>query len=939
MTANGPEPAGQRNCPQCGAALPAGTPPELCPKCLLRAGLGAPLGPQGTVRIPPPLPPQDLLSPGQTFGQYRIVRALGGGGMGTVFEAEDLESGRRVALKVLSHALDSPEARQRFFREGRLAASINHPNSVYVFGTEEIGGTPAISMELVSGGTLADRISTRGPMPWAEAVDAVLQIIAGLEAAERIGILHRDVKPSNCFVDPEGLTKIGDFGLSISTAIRTEPSLTTAGAFLGTPAFCSPEQLRGEELSLRADIYSVGATLFYLLTGRTPFEAKNMVALLATVLEHPAPSPRQFVPDIPHGLARVVRRCLEKNPSERFRTYDELRQALSIYSSAAPAPAGLGFRFLAGVTDMVVLNLAIMAFTISVFGDPMQMLDQLSQGSRAGIGVMLCSLVLMLIYYGLFEGLRGATPGKALCHLRVVGKSRNAPGVFVAVVRALIYVVLPMLPFWLIYGPDMRSYFNSSSTANVLVGSSFYLVLALLFSTARRRNGFAALHDLVTGTRVIMRTTLQQRPAVAAVETAAPEVQGAQKIGPYHVLEALPGNEWRLGYDLRLLRKVWLRLVPPGTPPVPGPLRNLGRPARLRWLAGRRGTEENWDAYEAPAGQALLALATQPQPWHMVRYWLHDLAVEISAATNDRTLPELALDRVWITAEGRAKLLDFPVPGSVPAGLPAPLDGTRFLDAVAAAVLSGEPVPVPVKSAADVARPLPLHARDFLKQLLHTTDAGILAGTLKPWLQRPTEVSRLRRAAVIAGCLALTVPVLFGVVFGSMLMQHWQRSHPGLLQLNNVLHAHWALKKFGGAGPRPDDRQFAIFIASKFRSTITNASTWQNPLALTLIKGEARQFAEQSVREYPSVTPEQLAPAERELKKFVPEQSMMDLSKTPGVPLMVAHMAVAIYVGIPALLAALLFRGGLILRLTGIVFVRRDGRRASRLRVFWRVLV
>ena len=115
-----------------------------------------------------------LPQPGEQFGHYAIVRALGAGGMGAVYEAEDLESGRRVALKVLSHRLDSPDARERFFREGRLAASINHPNSVYIFGTEEIGGTPVIAMELVSGGTLQERVRARGPLPIGEAVDCVL---------------------------------------------------------------------------------------------------------------------------------------------------------------------------------------------------------------------------------------------------------------------------------------------------------------------------------------------------------------------------------------------------------------------------------------------------------------------------------------------------------------------------------------------------------------------------------------------------------------------------------------------------------------------------------------------------------------------------------------------------------------------------------------------
>ena len=180
--------ASGRKCPRCGADLPANLPADLCPKCMLQAALPTQAGSAKTeviTRNPAQVRSRGLPRPGEQFGHYRIVRLLGEGGMGAVFDAEDLESGRRVALKVLSQTLDSPEARQRFFREGRTAASINHPNSVYVFGTEEIGGTPTIAMELVAGGTLQDRVREQGPLQVAEAVDSVLQIIAGLEAARR----------------------------------------------------------------------------------------------------------------------------------------------------------------------------------------------------------------------------------------------------------------------------------------------------------------------------------------------------------------------------------------------------------------------------------------------------------------------------------------------------------------------------------------------------------------------------------------------------------------------------------------------------------------------------------------------------------------------------------------------------------------------------------
>ena len=365
-----PTPPG-KSCPVCGTSLPNLESPGPCPKCLLAAGLSTArtirLSPAGETPGAPSFRSHELPRPGEFFGHYRIARLLGKGGMGAVFEAEDLETGRRLALKVLGQALDSPESRQRFLREGRLAASINHPNSVYVYGTEEIGGTPVIAMELVPGGTLQERVAATGPLAVPAAVDATIQIIAGLEAAQALGILHRDIKPSNCFEDRDGAVKIGDFGLSIST-VRTDPNVTAQGILLGTPAFSSPEQLRGEELNARSDLYSVGVTLFYLLTGRTPFEGHTVVQLVANVLEKPAPAPSQFRKEIPEELARAVLRCLEKQPGERFRNYDELRQALAPFNSMAPVPASLALRFLAGVLDTMALGLVGVSLSLALFG-------------------------------------------------------------------------------------------------------------------------------------------------------------------------------------------------------------------------------------------------------------------------------------------------------------------------------------------------------------------------------------------------------------------------------------------------------------------------------------------------------------------------------------------------------------------------------------------
>src|SRR5258705_7714779 len=218
-----------------------------------------------------------LFSPGQPFGPYVIVRPLGKGGMGQVYEAEETESGRRVAIKILSRGLGDDEERERFLREGQLAAALSHPNTVYVFGTTEVQGFPVIAMELAPGGTLKDRVGDT-PLAPPAAVDAMLQVIAGLDAAASIGILHRDIKPSNCFVDRDGRVLVGDFGLSVATSSRDARGMSP-GIILGTPGFASPEQLRSESLDVRSDIYAVGATLFYLLAGRAPFEDASTTPL------------------------------------------------------------------------------------------------------------------------------------------------------------------------------------------------------------------------------------------------------------------------------------------------------------------------------------------------------------------------------------------------------------------------------------------------------------------------------------------------------------------------------------------------------------------------------------------------------------------------------------------------------------------------------------
>ena len=259
-----PSPAAR--CPRCGVEMRPDALPGLCPSCLLSqaseplsdfSDAMTTLTPPNASRTLPGAAPGPSLAPGQVFGPYRIVRPLGRGGMGDVYEAEQIEQGRRVALKVLSQRLSDPHDRARFLREGQLAASINHPHTVYIFGSEEIAGRPVIAMELLAGGTLKERVREqrvrRAPK---RSTRSCRSSPTGRGRLPKV--LHRDVKPANCFIDRDGTVKVGDFANAISTTARDVTQLTKTGAFRGRRSLPRPSSSRVSPGCARADIYSVG---------------------------------------------------------------------------------------------------------------------------------------------------------------------------------------------------------------------------------------------------------------------------------------------------------------------------------------------------------------------------------------------------------------------------------------------------------------------------------------------------------------------------------------------------------------------------------------------------------------------------------------------------------------------------------------------------------
>jgi len=875
------------------------------------------------------------LPAGAVLGPFRIVTRLGSGGMAVVYEAEEVDSGRRVALKVLLPGLRRDIDRARFLKEGRLAASLNHPNCTYVFGAWELDGRLVIGMELMRE-TLADRLKTGGAMPPALAVDAILQVVAGLDAAAAAGILHRDVKPSNCFVDEEGRVEIGDFGISISAHPTSEAGLVTGRRIVGTPRYASPEQLRGAALDARTDVYGVGATLYELVTGRPPFDKPELMSLLMAVANDEPQPPHRVDATIPRGLSQVIQRCLAKKPEQRFRSHAALASALQIYSSSTPAAASPGRRAVASLIDHVILFITFLwMLRVSQLGTDV---DSLRSLALLTVGAP----IWRVAYFGLLEGVYGASVGKACLGIRVAGLDGRPPGVARVIGRSVLFVLsFDAIYLILLATAPALLLAQLSGAAGGVIGFfvrfevRLAIAFAVLFCTARRRNGFAGVHDLVTDTRVVERRPLA-RPAAPVDVQGVPRAAIA-RVGPYDVLassiDGMP-PEWSLGFDPVLARRVWICSASADAPAVSAARRAVNRPTRLRWLAGRRTAGDAWDAFSAAPGLPLLAACRTPRAWADVRWWLWSLAQECVTAARDATLPRLRLDRVLVVDGGLATLVDDPSRDATPEAPDARDASTPrdFLSRVAALALDRGHVGQD-EMGVRVRDPLPASAERILRTLGGSSpvEAGDAVAALSETLDRPAATTRRLRLLPIAVCLLPAINSGVSAVLGV-----WAGS-PAPPGLNDVRVAAASLRTLEmadrGEMPLSSERRDAIevLLASRYRRWLDGPDRFRLTGRDLHLHGDYVAVRRRVLAAYPRVDAARLAAAERAAAPFVEEALRQP---APVSAWMIPYFQVGVLwpFAIAGLVVSVVFRSGLI-RMSGLTVVTGDGAPAGRVRL------
>ncbi len=900
------------------------------------------------------LPAQDL-SPGDAFGAYKINKLLGRGGMGAVYEAVHKDDGRVVALKLLSVELDNMDSRQRFLREGQTAAAINHPNAVYIYGTEEINGIPVISMELVPGGNLEEKVKERGPLPIDEAVEDILQVIDGLDAALSAGVLHRDVKPANCFVSTSGGVKIGDFGLSKPVDSAEQQKLTQTGVFLGTPVFSSPEQLLGEKLDERSDIYAVGVTFYYLLTGALPYTSGSMMQVVAAVLNgSPAPLESHRA-DIPEAVRDVVMKSIARKSADRYQTYDEFRTAVASLRKPETTPATIWDRFRAAVVDSVIVSFTSSAcfhLTLAVTG--WNWTTTSTQGLELNTAI---AATLSLLIIGVPEGLYGMSIGKWMLGIRVVNLQGGVPGLARGLARAALLQLFEVA--WLVAQLTGVSKTTRATLSFFISGLARFLVLV----TVRPGNGVMMVHDWITGTRVVKRAVEMQKRHADAHRREAPTLTGKERqVGPYAVVGAVrAGSAVLAGWEASMQRSVWIVPQQDGAPEISPARRDLARLTRLRWVAGRRTPGDSWDAYEAAPGESLAARLQREVPWNLQQDWILDLTSELVAAQADGTMPAaLNVDALWVTSGDRIV-----IPESTGEYAGTATDNAASL-AFIAAVLDR------IREGTRGGTPLPTYATHAMAASRNAQSVGDIHALFKDTLGKPVIISRARRSGLLGATffsaffipIAAIIPIInvakndpkgrelsgllqfvgdsIHAVPDSLRPKVSKKTSGLMIGFNNALNkAGWftpdtALDHLSPEEYRRESRLTQIYIANQLAERVHNpgsATLYGNsPPDVRLVKSITDKYSNADSADV------------RDARMLV-DSTWHGQPPGASVDLLIRVVAAVLFVFLPwfvagcAIAIAVIGRRGVLMRGFAIDIVTKNGEPAGRLRILVRNLV
>ncbi len=876
----------------------------------------------------------------RTAGGFELRRELGRGGMGVVYEARETASGRTVALKVLAAELRvSDEAFERFRREARLAASISDHHCVFVYGAHEVEGSPAIAMELCPGETLDQKLASKQTIPVQTAVRWTLEILTGLEAAHERGIVHRDVKPSNCFTTADGHAKIGDFGLS--RTLESDIQLTQSGAFLGSPLYASPEQIRGREVDLRSDMYSCGATLYALLTGRAPHSGSNIGEVLARILSETPPAPRAIRADIPRELERVVMRSMDRDPKRRFQDYSSFREALQPFAAADVAPAGPIRRFVGYAIDFLAWKFATTFFALgaawagfNVFeADPERPWMLRSVTSAAALASVPWILSM------LFEGWFGAGPGKWLMGQRVVAVDSLHPSFARAALRATVFyapgVVIQCIAMLLELGQTTFSLLTDLGEIGIVLG---------LIVTMRRSNGYRAVHDFASGTRVIQKRSpfgasrQASPPPSAALEPAVgvPSTVGAYEI--HGMVGSSRDGVVLAARDAHLDRSVWIHARRTTIGASDEARRALSRGGRLRWLDSLNSEGVHYEVFESPGGISLVhsKVSETRIHWPTAQRFLAALADELAATSNRGNVPvRFDVAQIWIDRMWNPRLLDFPI-GAREA---SSANGVELLTEAARRMLLEDD-----DSTVKLPRDLPAHAEPVVARLLGHANPFVDLDDARRELatlgERPSVVTRAARAAqmTVGGGL----PVLLAVL--SVVAAFWILPLGGeLIRVGAYVEELDAQSRVGDESPSPEAKLAPDQIKAR---QILISHMASNPFGQAALRRDLsephREIVRDAVARYPEPTGSDVAWAQGVSDRTQSGDDSRASNEVPRIArslLTFMPLTVVLLWGFCGTVSAFLFDGGMTLMLCGIRVRSRRGMLASRWRCAWRCLI